>query len=577
MALDPLMIKEKFFKMINDDEELCRAFNFNRQKAKFFPEDDDPNKVVLKHKFEDADHMRFFLTTADKPGFDITKKIEGNLGYKLKSIGVTDEDLSKLTTSEKLKYETVMYAIESEESDKLSLEYKNKLDSCQKLINQSKNSEDVIAYKRKYQEDKGAYWSHNDNLVLQIKCILRDCFNERPLFNKYLTQENLQVEKSARDIVKDDQETLEAILLNLKQLSRDKGFLDEIRQRVRDCESSFDQKIHLLTDKAQPDMYGEDREAIDAIDKEVQQFKNNLEKINNEIIRRITTKSHPNDDFSFSTFISKLSKKKTNTLTSEERIEFKSILEILLEDKNLPNNPPFSIEDKPEHNGNYIDIRVEKIGSRVLVCFVQYVNLINIPRERHQDRIKELVLDVLKQVKIPNATFESVYVSACAQVNDGADGQYANAFVKCPGENTLSRWEPKDGSELYSNNSICDMVIDTVTAQFEHGVRRGIWDGKNSYCAEQQTLKHKRLNEAFRTAQYAHGKTLVMLHVGIYRICLAVTKAFQKFCRSIAKNKVSVSDKGYFKDNSSKIKKPTNFDQSDEITENASNRGHKPK
>ncbi len=145
-----------------------------------------------------------------------------------------------------------------------------------------------------------------------------------------------------------------------------------------------------------------------------------------------------------------------------------------------------------------IPVIIENTASGTLLvkvgpCDLSYVG----GHEARAIIIQNLVTQALQKNGEEGVSFNDVNVSACIGVrgrwqqvtnsfpyfyeNREQAGTHMNAYVKTTGEKALTHWEPRSGPQHWYDDSICAMVVATITSLFEHKVRM---NSVNSSTAE---------------------------------------------------------------------------------------------
>lgn len=106
MSVDTISIIKKFRETLNSPEKLLAALN-NRESIK----NSDGNG---KRKFGTVDEMEAYLLSADADDFDVQKNIDDRVRSALEmQIGFTPEEVQSMSISERIRYDAVIFDIQS--------------------------------------------------------------------------------------------------------------------------------------------------------------------------------------------------------------------------------------------------------------------------------------------------------------------------------------------------------------------------------------------------------------------------------------------------------------------------------
>lgn len=151
---------------------------------------------------------------------------------------------------------------------------------------------------------------------------------------------------------------------------------------------------------------------------------------------------------------------------------------------------------------------VEQFNGRVLVKIGPH-DLSGVGGVRIREAIiQDLVKAALAHHGLADKTYRDVDVCANISVRGRKQmllgffsrkdpGSHQNAFIKVAGDESLTRWEPRDGPQSFFNDTICAMAVTVMSALFEYGLKEG--KIHNSEQATQLILKSEAIKGIFDT------------------------------------------------------------------------------
>lgn len=177
-----------------------------------------------------------------------------------------------------------------------------------------------------------------------------------------------------------------------------------------------------------------------------------------------------------------------------------------------------------------IPVEIESINEKIILVKIGPCDLSGVGGHVVREAlIKDLVNQALRKKGFDGYDFKNVSVSACVGVrgraqmvtgrffeNRGCDGAHMNAYIKTKNEDHLTHWEPRKGPQRFFNDTICGIVVSTITSLFEKEIRNETITSADE--ATKKILKNLSLVEVFDNILKATENRMQVLIDGIQKI-----------------------------------------------------------